>query len=188
MKRAHILIGALILALAITATAGAASRYLITSTKQIKPSVRKALTGHRGPRGHSGPAGTDGLPGAPGPTGAPGPAGAAGISGVTIVSSPEASLSPGASAAPIAYCPAGSSVLGTGFYSSVTDVGFVSAYGTFVGGIFFNNTGIEVDHIHVQAICGTTGATASAARTRSTTTGRKTAFDRDVREAKEDRL
>jgi hypothetical protein len=45
-------------------TAYAAKHYLITSTKQIKPSVRKALRGHTG---HTGPTGVTGATGAPGP-------------------------------------------------------------------------------------------------------------------------
>ena len=62
-----------------------------------------------------------------------------------------------------ATCPAGSRVVGSGFYSSVTDVGFVKGYGTFGGGIMFNNTNITVHDLHVQAMCiqfaaGTPGA------------------------------
>lgn len=45
-------------------TAYAAKHYLITSTKQIKPSVRKTLRGHTG---HTGPTGVTGATGAPGP-------------------------------------------------------------------------------------------------------------------------
>jgi hypothetical protein len=41
-------------------TAYAAKHYLITSTKQIKPSVRKALHGSTGPTGPSGPGGATG--------------------------------------------------------------------------------------------------------------------------------
>ena len=51
-------------------TAYATSHYLITSTKQLKPSVRRALRGTRGPRGLVGAIGESGATGA---TGAPGP-------------------------------------------------------------------------------------------------------------------
>jgi hypothetical protein len=44
----------------------AASHYLITSTSQIKPSVRRGLRGMRGPEGAAGPIGATGAPGAPG--------------------------------------------------------------------------------------------------------------------------
>jgi hypothetical protein len=57
---------ALILAVAGTAAAGG---YIITKTSQIKPSVRRALKGNRGPRGFTGPAGAPGAQGAPGTTG-----------------------------------------------------------------------------------------------------------------------
>ena len=53
---------AVALALVITGTAFAGG-YVITSTKQIKPSVRKALKGNRGPQGYTGQAGPQGPPG-----------------------------------------------------------------------------------------------------------------------------
>jgi hypothetical protein len=59
----------------------AASRYIITSTSQIKPSVRHALKGHRGPRGPQGTAGATGATGATGAQGIPGAPGPAGTFG-----------------------------------------------------------------------------------------------------------
>jgi hypothetical protein len=59
-----------IVALVVASTGtGYAASYVITSTKQVKPSVLKALKGKRGKRG---------LPGAVGPVGPVGPAGPAG--------------------------------------------------------------------------------------------------------------
>jgi hypothetical protein len=55
---AAIIIASAALGLSVVGTGAAASHYLITSTKQIKPSVITALRGHAGPRGARGPAGT----------------------------------------------------------------------------------------------------------------------------------
>jgi hypothetical protein len=63
----------------------AASHYLITSTKQIKPSVLKSLAGRPGPAGPAG-AGTPGAQGPAGPAGPQGSAGSAGVAGVNGVS------------------------------------------------------------------------------------------------------
>ncbi len=73
----------LALVLSMSGAAIAAQHYLITSTKQISPKVRRELRGHRGKRGTTGPAGQRGasgqagLPGVGvrGETGLPGPPG-----------------------------------------------------------------------------------------------------------------
>jgi hypothetical protein len=67
-------IATIALLFAMTGGAYAAKKYLITSTKQISPSVLKALKGKAGPTGPSGASGT----GAPGPAGPAGPAGPGG--------------------------------------------------------------------------------------------------------------
>jgi hypothetical protein len=65
----------LALFVALSGTAFAAKKYLLTSTKQISPKVLKQLRGRRGPAGPAGQAGSPGPPGPPGPPGTTGPAG-----------------------------------------------------------------------------------------------------------------
>ena len=69
------------LVIAMSGGALAAGHYLITSTKQVKPSVLRKLKGARGPRGVKGPRGSAGLTGPRGGVGAGGPAGV-GINGI----------------------------------------------------------------------------------------------------------
>lgn len=137
---------AVVLALAGTAVAGG---YLITSTKQIKPSVRHALKGNRGPRGF------DGADGAPGSAGAPG---SPGILSLTAIESPAVTIPPGDNSYNVdpnsleARCPAGSTAIGTGFDSGIGNVDFVEKFGSFVGGFVHNDTSVTIQAT-VQAIC-----------------------------------
>ncbi len=83
-KRLHVspatAIATLALVFAMTGGAYAASKVLITSTKQISPKVLKSLKGANGKAGANGVNGTNGAPGAAGPQG---PGGAAGAKGET---------------------------------------------------------------------------------------------------------
>jgi hypothetical protein len=70
---------------AMTGGAYAAKRFLITSTKQISPSVLKALKGKAGPAGTAGAAGPQGPAGPAGPVGA-GTPGSPGSNGQSVTS------------------------------------------------------------------------------------------------------
>jgi hypothetical protein len=75
----------LALVFAMSGGAYAAGKYLITSTKQIKPSVLASLKGKAGPAGKEGPAGAAGKEGPAGKEGAAGKEGKAGANGVNGV-------------------------------------------------------------------------------------------------------
>jgi hypothetical protein len=76
-------VATLVLVFTMTGGAYAAKKYLITSTKQISPSVLKSLQGKAGPAGANGAQGAAGVgtAGAQGPAGPAGPAGAKGETG-----------------------------------------------------------------------------------------------------------
>ena len=73
-------VASIALVFAMTGGAYAASRYVITSTKQISPKVLKSLQGRAGTAGRSGANGANGAPGEKGPQGPAGVNGAAGES------------------------------------------------------------------------------------------------------------
>jgi len=78
VKRSTTPVAWLALFFALAGTGIAASHYIITSTKQISPSVRAQLRGHAGPpgpEGIQGKLGLQGLYGLPGPAGPTGPRG-----------------------------------------------------------------------------------------------------------------
>jgi hypothetical protein len=74
----------LALVFAMTGGAYAAQHYVITSTKQVKPSVLAQLKGKTGPKGAAGAAGPAGPQGSQGPAGAAGPAGKDGSNGESV--------------------------------------------------------------------------------------------------------
>jgi hypothetical protein len=77
----HNLVAWLALFVAMGGTSIAASHYIITSTKQIKPSVLRQLHGGRGSAGVRGATGLQGPAGSPGPQGNEGPQGKEGSQG-----------------------------------------------------------------------------------------------------------
>jgi hypothetical protein len=74
---------------AVSGAAYGAKHYLISSTKQISPSVLKQLTGKVGPAGKSGANGANGVNGPTGPAGPGGPGGPAGPAGPTGPTGPQ---------------------------------------------------------------------------------------------------
>jgi hypothetical protein len=77
-------VATLALLFAMSGGALAANHYLINSTKQINPKVRKALKGNAGKKGPTGPQGANGGAGSRGSTG---PTGAAGLSALAVLPS-----------------------------------------------------------------------------------------------------
>jgi hypothetical protein len=97
--------------------------------------------------------GSQGPVGAPGAAGAPGAPGSAGLATVFASTGATVTVAPGEVGGAQAFCPAGMAVIGTGFFASVGNVGYVQRFGSFVGIGVINDTTIDID-ITAQAICG----------------------------------
>jgi hypothetical protein len=121
----------------------------------------KAASAQRGPRGFRG---------SRGPRGFRGPAGV--VPQIAVVESPHITLNPGQTTFEVdpngfqANCPAGETVLGTGFDDGgVGSVGFVESFGVLVGGFISNSSSVPTT-VFLQGICGFVpgGAVAASAR------------------------
>jgi hypothetical protein len=161
---------------------GAAEASRLMTGKQIKDGSltgadvkNKSLTPDdftgsvQGPQGPAGPAGAQGAPG---------------LANLVTVQSAATSVPPGGSLFPIVWCPAGTSVIGTGFYNSIAEVDFVKSYGSFVGAAFWNTTGVTATGLHVQAVCASV-AMQAAARSATSAVAAKQRFDADTQAARD---
>ncbi len=154
----------LALFLALGGSALAARHYLITSTRQIKPSVLKELHGARGASGPQGPAGASGPQGAQGAQGARGEAGSSELSSLTIVRATDIKVLPkGGEGTSVATCPSGMHVLSGGQYT-----GFATVNGSEMSAdhqswivLVVNGTVVETN-LEAIAYCASTGHAVAA--------------------------
>jgi hypothetical protein len=154
------LLATVALFLALGGSAVAAGHYLITSTRQIKPSVLRKLRGATGPRGAAGPAG------APGPEGVQGSRGEAGpsqLSQLTIVRAADVKVPNKQEATSVATCPAGSRAVGGGEYT-----GFAISNGNEISSdhqswivLVTNLSGVETN-LEAIAYCASAGQAVAA--------------------------
>ena len=134
MKRpsSTLIVAALAVFVSIGGTGIAASHYLISSTKQISPSVLKKLE-KAGPQGPQGKPGAVGATGATGATGSTGAAGTSGITNIMDVSAENASDGPGTLTA-TASCPVGYAAIGgmsnPAADGSIGETSYTASYGT----------------------------------------------------------
>jgi hypothetical protein len=143
--------------LALGGTSAAATRYVITSTKQIKPSVLKKLHGARGP---AGPAGT------PGPQGPPGPSASVyqlSLRRLSTVTGPSVTVAPGAVQSAIAVCPSGTRAISGGGSGGITDINISEMQASHLGWfiVVVNRFPIKVQ-IHAQVQCSGSGQAVAA--------------------------
>jgi hypothetical protein len=116
-NRASVLLAGLAVFVVVVGASAAASRYIITSKKQISPAVLKELKGVRGVRGPKG---------VPGPSGAVGPAGQFSTSDVQVVQGAGITVEDYGTGTASAMCPAGSVAVGGGFNELAGGTGSVN--------------------------------------------------------------
>jgi hypothetical protein len=151
----------LALILAMSGTAIAAKHYIITSTRQIKPSVLRKLRGKAGPAGRQGPAGPAGPQGPQGPGG---PAGPSNLSGIQVEEGPTVHVQPKEVRGALAFCPRGMAAVSGGGYGSLSGIlaSETSAEGRVGWFIVTDNTTLEEEKIHAQVLCAGKGQAVAA--------------------------
>jgi hypothetical protein len=158
------LIAALVVVVAGVGTAGASHLMTGKDVRDSSLTGRDVRNGSLTPADFSGS--VRGAQGYAGPAGAPG---APGIASITTVIGADVSIYPGNVGSASVACPAGSAVVGTGFFAGIAKVGFVEQFGATVGMAAWNDTSIVLA-IHAQAICASGPATAARSVGRSDTT------------------
>jgi hypothetical protein len=150
------------LALLVSTAGGAyAGASILIGSKQIKDhSVqyvdlsKKAAAKLRGQRGPQGPQGPQGLVGLPGTPGTPGAAGGFDPSKISYVTGPTKTFHPGDIDFVEAVCPAGTKIIGGGYFANIMHVAGDQTYGD--GGtwsvLINNDTSIDVD-ANATAVC-----------------------------------
>lgn len=136
MNRLSLILSTLALVVALTGSAALASGVINGASikrgsipaDRLTANARAQLKGHAGPRGQDGsdgPTGQQGLAGAPGSPGAPGVAGGFNPAKITYVTGPTIALGvypdPSYTQTATATCPAGTKVLGGGYFASIND-------------------------------------------------------------------
>src|ERR1700737_2046911 len=114
------LVAWLALFVALGGTSLAASHYIITSTRQIKPSVVKALRGKTGAQGSQGPQGAQGL------GGPQGPAGPNNLSPITLIEGPKNTIPAESHEGSLVLCPSGQHAVSGGGTQITGKPGLVS--------------------------------------------------------------
>ncbi len=160
-RRIHLspatVIATLALVFAMSGGAYAAGKYVITSAKQIKPSVLKSLQGKAGPAGANGaqgPAGSTGVAGVAGPQGPAGPAGAKGETGQPGKDGANGTNGTNGTTGFTSTLPSGKTETGTWLYST-------SAAGGVGVSISFSiplAATLDKDHVHYIGGSGTANA------------------------------
>ena len=161
-----LILAGLALFIALSGSALAAGHFIITSTRQIKPSVLRSLHGEHGARGPQGPAGAQGPTGS---TGAQGPPGPVNLSALRIVRAPDLLVAPQTEASSVATCPSGSRVVSGGAWTGLAFVIYSEMsddHQSWITLVFNNNTKESKTETNLEAIAycaATSGAVAASA-------------------------
>ena len=153
-----LILAGLALFIALSGSALAAGHFIITSTRQIKPSVLRALHGARG---------ATGTQGATGSTGPQGPAGPVNLSTLKIVRAPVVRVAPQTEMKSVATCPSGTHVVSGGAWTGLSFVIYSEMsedHQSWITFVFNNNTKASEIEPYLEAIayCATTGGAVAA--------------------------